>query len=418
LSHCIRTKEGNLKQTFHSAARQVLADGSTGLTTGINREELVALAQSLIRIPSENPPGNEKPVAEFLARRLRKLDMQVQIEDVDEHPGRPNVPATWDTGHDGPTLLFNGHLDVVPAGEGWSVDPFGGEIRDGRLYGRGACDMKGPLAAVVTALEAVRRASASLRGKIVLAGVVGEEQDQSGTRQLVADGIQADYGIVAEPTRLAPVIAQKGQVFYDITTFGKAAHGSVPHLGVNAVVNMMPVIKGVLKLNERLKRKKHPLCGHPTVNLGVIKGGEIPNAVPDRCTISLDRRLIPGETFEEARAEIEGILAEIAKTDPEFRTEVVMPVTWKPTEIAEDEPIVVALRRQTEAVTGVNPGLEGWPATCDATLLVNDAGIPTCIFGPGDLFGQAHKPDESVEIGDLVRGAKIYALTILDLMGV
>ncbi|MGD2179289.1 MAG: M20 family metallopeptidase [Anaerolineae bacterium] len=383
----------------------------------IKREELVTLAQELIRIPSENPPGDEKPVAEFLAGRLRKLGMQVQVKDVDEHVGRPNVLATWDTGVDGPTLLFNGHLDVVPAGEGWSVEPFAGETRGGRLYGRGACDMKGPLAAVVDAVAAVRRVGVPLRGKLILAGVVGEEQDQSGTRQLVRDGIMADYGIVAEPTTLVPVIAHKGEVYYDITTFGKAAHGSVPHLGVNAVFKMMPVIEGVQALAERLKLKNHPLCGHPTVNLGVIRGGEISNAVPDRCTISLDRRLIPGETFEEAQAEIDAILAEIATVDPEFEAAVTAPMTWKPMEIAEGEPIVIALRRQTEEVTGVDPGLEGWAATCDASLLVNDAGIPACIFGPGDLFGQAHKPDESVEIDGLVKGARVYALTILDLLG-
>lgn len=383
----------------------------------INREELVELAQELVRIPSENPPGDEKPVAEFLAPRLQELGMEVQVRDVDERAGRPNVLATWDSGRDGPTLLFNAHLDVVPAGEGWSVDPFAGEVRDGRLYGRGACDMKGPLTAVVTALKAVQRAGVSLRGKIVLAGVVGEEQDQSGTRQLVRDGIVADYGIVVEPTRLVPVIAHKGEVYYDITAFGKAAHGSVPHLGVNAVVKMIPVIEGVQELAERLKQKNHPLCGHPTVNLGVIEGGEIPNAVPDRCTISLDRRLIPGETFEEARAEIDGILTEIAEADPEFEARVEVPMTWRPMEIAEDELIVVALRRQTEAVTGEDPGLEGWPATCDANILVNEAGIPTCIFGPGDLFGQAHKPDESIDIDELVMGAQIYALTILDLLG-
>jgi acetylornithine deacetylase/succinyl-diaminopimelate desuccinylase family protein len=383
----------------------------------INQEELVPLAQALIRIPSENPPGDEKPVADFLAGRLQELGMEVRVKDVDEHEGRPNVLATWDTGIDGPTLLFNGHLDVVPAGQGWSVDPFAGEIRDGRLYGRGSCDMKGPLAAVVKAIEAVRRTGASLRGTIVFAGVVGEEQDQSGTRQLVKDGIAADYGIVAEPTTLVPVIAHKGEVYYDITTFGKAAHGSVPHLGINAVEKMVPVIQGVQDLAERLKEKSHPLCGHPTINLGVIRGGEISNAVPDRCTIQLDRRLIPGETFDEAHAEIHDIVARAARADREFEAEVKVPMTWNPMEIGEDEPIVVALRRQTEAVTGQDPGLEGWPATCDANLLVNEGGIPTCIFGPGDLFGQAHKPDESIEIDGLVMGAKIYALTILDLLG-
>lgn len=383
----------------------------------IDQEDLVALAQQLIRIPSENPPGDEKRVADFLADRLKRLAMEVHVEDVDEHVGRPNVLAIWGTGVDGPTLLFNGHLDVVPAGQGWSVDPFAGEIRDGRLYGRGACDMKGPLAAVVKAIEAVRRVGAPLRGTVVLAGVVGEEQDQSGTRQLVKDGIAADYGIVAEPTTLVPVIAHKGEVYYDITTFGKAAHGSVPHLGVNAVEKMVPVIQGVQELAGRLKEKSHPLCGHPTINLGVIKGGEISNAVPDRCTIQLDRRLIPGETFEEADAEIYDIVARAARADREFEAEVKVPMTWKPMEIAEDEPIVLALRRQTEVVTGQDPGLEGWPATCDANLLVNEGGIPTCIFGPGDLFGQAHKPDESIEIDELLMGAQIYALTILNLLG-
>lgn len=383
----------------------------------IDKEELVALAQELVRIPSENPPGEEKPVADLLAGRLRKAGLEVDVKDVDEHVERPNVLATWDTGIDGPTLLFNGHLDVVPAGQGWSVDPFAAEIIDGRLYGRGSCDMKGPLAAVVKAIEAVRSVGAPLRGKVIFAGVVGEEQDQSGTRQLVKDGIDADYGIVAEPTTLVPVIAHKGEVYYEITTFGKAAHGSVPHLGINAVEKMVPVIEGVQDLAERLKQKSHPLCGHPTINLGVINGGEIPNAVPDRCTIHLDRRLIPGETFEEADAEIDEIVARAAKADQEFEAEVKAPMTWKPMEIAEDEPIVVALRQQTEVVTGEDPGLEGWPATCDANILVNDAGIPTCIFGPGDLFGQAHKPDESIEIEELVRGAEIYALTILDLLG-
>ncbi|MFW6115974.1 MAG: M20 family metallopeptidase [Chloroflexota bacterium] len=391
------------------SSREVLAE--------INRDELVALAQDLIRIPSENPPGNEKPVADFLARRLREMGTQVQVKDVDEHVGRPNVLSIWDTGVEGPTLLFNAHLDVVPAGQGWSVDPFAGEIRDGRLYGRGACDMKGPLAAVVTAIETLRRVGTPLRGTVVLAGVVGEEQDQSGTRQLVKDGIVADYGIVAEPTTLVPVIAHKGEVYYEITTFGKAAHGSVPHLGVNAVEKMVPVIQGVQALGERLKEKSHPLCGHPTVNLGVIKGGEISNAVPDRCMIQLDRRLIPSETFEEADAEIYDIVTRAAEADREFEAEVKVPMTWKPMEVAEDEPIVLALRRQTEAVMGQDPGLEGWPATCDANLMVNEGGIPTCIFGPGDLFGQAHKPDESIEIDELVMGAQIYALTILDLLG-
>lgn len=389
-----------------TVTEQVLAE--------VSRQEIVTLAQELVRIPSENPPGNEKPVAEYLGQHLQGLGMQVK--DVDVHPGRPNVVGTWDTGFAGPTLLFNGHLDVVPPGDGWSVDPFGGEVKNGKLYGRGACDMKGPIAAIVAAIKAVRRANVPLRGRVILTGVVGEEEDQSGTRQIVADGIQADYAICAEPTSLVPVIAHKGDFYYDITTIGKAAHGSVPHLGINAVVKMVPVIEGVLRLSERLKEKSHHLCGHPTVSIGIIKGGNITCAVPDRCTLSLDRRLIPGELPEEALAEVQAVVDEVAKADPEFQAEIKNPVQALPMEIAPDEPIVVALRCQTEAVIGKDPGVEGWNATCDANMLVNDAGIPTCIFGPGDISGQAHKPDEHIDIDELVMGAQVYALTIADLL--
>jgi acetylornithine deacetylase/succinyl-diaminopimelate desuccinylase family protein len=392
-------------------------DGVEKILDRVDRTELVALTQQMVRIRSENPPGDEKPVAVWLTERLKESGLQVERKAVDPHPERPNVIATWDTGLDGPTLLFNSHMDVVPAGEGWSFGPFSGEIRDGKLYGRGACDAKGPLAAFVIAMEAVRRAGVPLRGKISLAAVVGEEQDQSGTRQLVRDGIKADYAIVGEPTQLVPIIAHKGEVYYDIVTFGEAAHGSVPHLGTNAVFKMTPVIEGIRQLGHRLGQKSHPLCGQPTINLGVIRGGTIPNAVPDRCTIGLDRRMIPGESFEEARAEIEALLAEIEAADPEFQVELKEQGFWLPMEISSEEPIVTALRRQTEVVTGREPGIDGWPATCDANILVNDAGIPTCIFGPGDLFGQAHKPDESILVDELDKGAQIYALTIWDLLG-
>lgn len=393
------------------------SDGAVEVLAEIHRESLIDLAQDFVRIPSENPPGDERPVAEYLAQRLEGAGMHVSFQDVDPHPGGPNVVGTLDTGENGPTLLFNTHLDVVPAGEGWSVPPYAGVIEQSRLYGRGACDAKGPLAAIVIALEAVLRAGVSLQGKIIIAGVVGEEQDQSGTRQLAADGIQADHAIVAEPTQLIPIVAHKGEVYYELTTIGRAAHGSAPQLGVNAVIKMMPVIQGIQDLADQLRQKRHALCGHPTMNLGVIRGGHIPNAVPDRCTIHLDRRLIPGESFDEARGEIEAILDEITKHDATFQAQVKEVARSLPMEIASDTLLVRALRRQTKLVTGTDPGYAGWAATCDANILVNEARIPACVFGPGDLFGQAHKPDESVDIDELVTGAKIYALTILELLG-
>jgi acetylornithine deacetylase/succinyl-diaminopimelate desuccinylase family protein len=382
----------------------------------VDEAELVALAQDLIRIPSVNPPGDERAVAKFLGGYLEELGLEVAVRDLVVHPGRPNVIATWDTGRPGPTVLLNGHLDVVPPGDGWTVDPFAGEIRDGFLYGRGACDMKGPIAAMITGIRALKSSGVPLTGKIICTGVAGEEEDQSGTRELVDGGLRADCAICAEPTGLVPVIAHKGDFYFDITTVGKSAHGSVPHLGVNAIVKMVPVIQAVLELGERLQARSHPLCGHPTISIGLVRGGTITCAVAERCTLSLDRRVIPGEKPTDVVAEVQGLLDCIAAADPGFHAELAVPVMALPMEIAASESIVLALRRQTEALTGRDPGTQGWSATCDANILVNDAGIPTCIFGPGSLERAAHKPDEHIDIGELALSARIYALTLLDLL--
>lgn len=380
----------------------------------VSPENLVDLARRLIRTPSENPPGDEGPVAELLANHLRKTGWAVTIQEVEPH--RPNIMATWNGGRPGPVVLFNGHLDVVPAGSNWTVDPYGAAAGDGRLYGRGACDMKGPIAAVVEAVQAVARTKIPLNGSVILTAVVGEEVDQCGTRHLVDQGLEADHAICVEPTGLVPVVAHKGEIYFDITLLGQAAHSSAPEKGINAIEKAAAVIHRLTELAEQLALKSHPLCGHPTLNVGVIHGGTIASIVPDRCTLRVDRRLIPGETVEGAQHEMEDVLQDMAAADPHFHYSLQYPLRCPAMATDPDVAVVRSLRHQTHAICGSDPGVVGWHATCDASLLAA-TGIPTCVFGPGDLPGRAHKPDEWIAIDELVQAAQIYGLTIVDLLG-
>jgi acetylornithine deacetylase len=342
--------------------------------------------------------------------------MGAEVEVWDVHPGRPDLVATFQGEGGGPCLAFNGHTDVVPPGDGWTVEPYGGEVQGGRVYGRGATDMKGGIVAMITAMDAVRKAGVPLKGTLKIAAVADEEETQSGTRVLVERGFQADFGIVGEPTELVPVIAHKGDFYFDITTVGKAFHGSMPDKGINAIRKMVKVIDAIDELAEQMKDRVHPVVGAPTINVGTIHGGTLTCIVPDRCTIKVDRRVTPSEEKDEVIREIQDLLERLRREDPDFSADVEMPVLAMPMEIEADEPIVKALRRATEQVTGKDPGVDGWSATCDANYLVNDANIPTVIFGPGSIAGQAHKTDEYIEIDELMLGTRIYALTLLDLL--
>jgi len=327
------------------------------------------------------------------------------------------VTATWHGPEAGPTLLLNGHLDVVPAGEGWSVDPYAAILTDGCVCGRGATDMKGPLACMVTALRAIMTVGESLQGTVIVGAVVGEEDTQVGTKQLAKDGIRADFAIVGEPTSLKPVIAHKGDMYFEITTWGEAAHASTPEQGQNAILDMFAVGAELEALSRALRLSGHPLVGHPTLSIGMIEGGTATNVVPNRCVISIDRRLIPGESPEEAKEEIQRLLEALKTSHPDLSADVTVPVVSLPMETREDEPVVEAVRAATERVVGRDPGVHGWSAACDANILVNELRIPTVVFGPGDLSEQAHKPDERIEIEQLMIGTKIFALTMLGLLG-
>jgi acetylornithine deacetylase/succinyl-diaminopimelate desuccinylase family protein len=381
----------------------------------IDAERLITLAQDMVRIPSDNPPGNEGALAKFLAQYLKRAGLETEMREV--APGRPNVLARWGTAKARPHLILNGHIDALPPGDGWTRDPYGGEIVNGRLYGRGSTDMKGPLASLIAALEAVKRSGATLRGSVTLEAVVDEEGTQEGTRRLVLEGVVGDFAIVAEPTEFLPVAAHKGDMYIEVVTHGREAHASTPQAGVNAIDQMADIIVELRDLAERLRQRIHPLVGHPTLTVGTIEGGLITPMVPGRCRITIDRRVLPNEVADEVVQEVREAVDRVRARRPDLRAEVRMMAFAPPMETDVTSPLATALRENTALILGRDPGIHGWAATCDANFLVNEGHTPTLVYGPGSIADQAHKPDESVSTEELVTAAKIYALTIMRLVG-
>ena len=381
----------------------------------IDEARLIHLAQALIRIDTQNPPGNEASLAAFTAGYLDKLGVACQIQEV--KPGRANLLARLgpETAH--PHLIFNGHADTVPAGGGWTRDPLGAEIIDGRLYGRGAADMKGGLAAMMSAVEALVRSGADISGRLTLAATMDEEETQAGTRFAVSQGLRGDFAIVGEPTDLLPVIAHKGDAVIEVETHGVEAHGSTPDAGVSAIDHMAEVLIELRALSERLRERRDPLLGHPTMHVGTIEGGVNAWMVAGRCRITIDRRVLPDETSDDVVQEVQEIVNRLERRKPAFRGGARLVTFARPMKTEPTNPVVTAIREATARIVGQDPGIHGWSAACDANIHVNEGDTPAIVFGPGSIERQAHRPDESVPVSELVAAAKIYALTALRLLG-
>jgi acetylornithine deacetylase/succinyl-diaminopimelate desuccinylase family protein len=378
----------------------------------VDSEELTSLAQDIVRIPSVY--GDEEKVALFLANKFKQWGFEVTVDEV--LPRRPNVYAVLRGKSESPTLMYNGHMDVVPPGDGWTEDPYSGLLRGGRLYGRGAADMKGPLASMMIAANALKRAQVELKGDLVITAVVGEEENQKGTLQVADRKMRADFAVVGEPTELKVCIAHKGDVTYEITTAGKAAHASVLHQGMNAIYKMRRIIEAIEKFSVELEaRRSHPLLGTATISVGTIEGGTISSAVPAFCKIMVDRRTLPDEGGEKGKAELEGLVEKLRRDDSDLVAHVKTVVDALPMEIPEDHDLVRTIRRAAKEILGEDPEVQGVPYTTDGGILANRSKIPTLVFGPGDI-GQAHRPDESIPVEEMFAAAKIYALTALHLL--
>ena len=343
---------------------------------------------------------------------MKDLGLTVRVYEF--KPGRPSVVGLLSGVKEKPTLMFNGHMDTVPVGDKdlWSVDPFEGVLRDGRIYGRGAADMKGALAAMIASVKAIVESEVRLRGRLILTFVADEEVTGYGTRDLIRRGYRADFAIVGEPNELNVQTAHKGVLWLKVVTRGKAAHASVPHQGVNAIYRMADICLALEKMNSLLAGRKHSLLGSPTINVGTIKGGIKTNIVPDYCEITIDRRLIPGEKPIDVKQEIEETLESLGGKTSKLQFELEVLNLAEPSETPQDELIVQVARKAVKEVIGRDPGVTGFTATCDMRFLVNEAGIPTIILGPGSLR-QAHVIDEYVEVEQVINAAKIYTSIIL-----
>ena len=373
----------------------------------VARGDAVALTRALVRIDSRNPllvPGapGEARVARELAGVLEAWGFRVEI--IDAAPGRPSVVARIGKSG-GRSLMFNGHLDVVGV-EGMTHDPWSAESNghEGRMYGRGSADMKGGVAAMCAAAA---RVSDSLDGEIVIAAVADEEYESIGTRSVIDHGIRADAAIVTEPTQLAIMPAHLGFVWLDVTTHGRAAHGSRWDLGIDAIRHAGLFLAELDRLDsEDLPRRSHPLLGRPSVHASLIEGGTGMSTYPDKCVIRIERRTIPGESRADVVRELEAACDRIRGRAANFRGDVVETFAQPPSDVATDAPIVRALETAL-ADSNEKTHIAGMTAWTDAALL-NDAGIPAICFGPGDIR-LAHAAEEWVPVTEIERATTVLA---------
>jgi succinyl-diaminopimelate desuccinylase len=398
-------------------------------------DELAGLLQALIRLPTINPPGDGyEPFCAALRERLNALGYATEtrrvpagrLDELAPHAGglpRPNLLATLDGPAPGPTVHLNGHYDVVPVGNDWTRDPFGGELAAGWIYGRGAADMKSGLAAQVIAVEALRRTQWA--GRIVHSFVPDEETvgvENAGTGWLVEQGVIArentDALIITEPFGPAGVgIGHKGAIWGEITVHGRQAHGSSPRLGVNAIEGMA---RYLAYLDEHLRPQLDqriaqigvtpPESVHSTLSFDTIGGGVATNIVPDRCVVTFNRRLLPGEALQAARDELLNPLEALG-----LRWDYRETYATEPTLVGVDEPVVQAGCRAVRRL-GLEPRILISAGSDDQRFVVHGAGITnSMIYGPGTT-GLSHISDERISVEDLILGTKGLALILADLL--
>lgn len=372
-------------------------------------DALAGVLQDLVRTESVNPGTPETAMADAVERWLEQTP--AEVSRVDFAPGRTSVGARLAGSGDGPTLVLNGHMDTVPVDDRslWHVDPFGGEVRDGFLYGRGSCDMKAGLAVQIGVLHALSRHPERLRGSLVLHFAAGEERGEPGTLSLLEAGFTGDYGIVTEPTELSVSIATRGAAFIRIHIKGRSIHASRAHDGINPVHKLQAVLAAVEAYDRELSARPHPILPGGSITPTVVRGGVKENAVGDSCDLVLDRRLLPSEDAARELDELRRRLDPIRADDPQFDYElshVVPPLEGA--EIAADAELVGIVRRAGESVLGTHPVVAGSPYGSDIRNLVRDAGIEALTFGPGNVL-ETHCVDERVELRQVRDAARVIA---------
>lgn len=377
--------------------------------------EIISILTSLVRIPSENPPGLEKECTEYIVQQLGHwgIDVEVICEPFEQ---RPQAVAIYGTGQN-PILILNGHVDVVPAGDrdAWTVDPYAGIVKEGKLFGRGAADMKGGLTAAMLTLKTLKETNFRLKGTLMVQFAVGEETAEPGTRRLLEKGFTGNWAIVLEPTGLQVATSVKGLAWYKINVRGQPCHASRPWLGRNAIIKACEIIHAIHSYNRLLSARRHPLLDRAHATVTMINGGDKENVIPGTCDFVVDRRILPNERIGNVDDEICKILQTTVKLEEGFSASWQRYRYYQPAEIPVESRVAEVVRKYSKEIAGVPEKAFGMLAATDARNFINDAGVPAITWGPGNLE-QAHTYDEYIELRQIQVAVKILLEVIEELL--
>jgi succinyl-diaminopimelate desuccinylase len=387
------------------------------LIAAISEELIVDLTGKLVAIPTPNPPGQEKALAEFIAATMQDWGIEVELVPYPD-PERPQVVA-WQRGTgDGPTLILNAHMDTVGAGERalWQFPPFQMTRQGNRLYGRGTCDMKGSLAVGMVILKTLHDAGVQFPGALMLQAPMGEEMDEPGTRTLLQKGYTGDYAIVLEPTDLRIGPASRGVSWFKITLTGPSLHcGLADAEQPDVMASFARLAAALTAYHRQVLAKKHPLSPSPSCRITQVEAGEAHNSLVGRCTFVVDRRMIPGETVAQVESELQQIIEGVLADTPEIGYQLTF-IEWnEPVQAPLDSPLIAALRHNVATVGGIEPELWAVPYGCDVRNFIYDAGIAAVNFGAGD-YRVCHQPNEFVTVAGLLTCARVVMGTAVDLL--
>ncbi|MTH52028.1 peptidase [Bacillus mangrovi] len=402
-----------------------------------NEHRAIRLLQKLVEQPSTQ--GNEAAAQAIVLEKCRQIGLSI---DVWEPGGKklvqhqhfsstrtnfkesPNIAAVWKGSGGGKSLLFNGHIDVVPEGDPtqWVHDPYTPKFEDGKVYGRGTSDMKGGNAAMLMAIEALVKCRAELKGDLIFQSVIEEESGGAGTLDAILRGYRADGAIIPEPTKMKIFPKQQGSMWFKVAVRGKSAHGGTRYEGVSAIEKAMIVIRCFRELEKlRNVRITDPLYSATPIpvpiNIGKISGGTWPSSVPDEVILEGRCGIAPDEQPEEVQKEVQEYLSRLPEHDSWFEEHPVslqwFGARWLPNSLEPDHPLVKGLASSCRTVTGKDPVLEASPWGTDGGMLAAAGGIPTVVFGPG-ITETAHHPNEYIPIKNVMESAKIMALFALN----
>lgn len=390
-------------------------------------ERVVELTQTLVRIKSVYRPehgGNEEEVAHYIAQFLKNLDLGIEVHVEEVAPGRPNVIGVVDSGQPGKTLLFEGHTDVVTEGDpnNWTYDPFGAEIVDGRMYGRGTNDTKGNLACMITAVRSILEDKDNFKGKIILCIPVDEESLMLGIQDFIKNGWadDVDGAIICEPEENQVCVAQRGALRIKIIVHGRMAHGAISWSGINPNWRMAKIITALQNLEQAHQEKygEHEFLRWPTITPTILQapvsGDAQINVIPEKCMTTLDIRTIPNQDHQEIIRDIEKIFEKLQVEDNDFKATYEVIADRPATETAKDDPVVEAIYAAVESVLDREPQYNGVPGATDGTYL-HIHGVPIVTIGAGDR-DIPHQIDEYVDVEELGETTALYRQAALNFL--